>query len=77
MLIIPGLLLSSGKLPTAPNNSYPHHYLHLYLCAKLLSYPAGNLNDSGQGLEKEGMWSLLERINWTTLPGFLFSAICR
>ena len=61
--------------PTPENLTTPH--LHLHSSAKL-SHLAGDVDDSGQGLETEGMQIFLERMNWKTHLGFpFFSAICR
>ena len=39
-----------------------------------LSQLVGDVHDSGQGLEAEGMWTLLERMIWTTLS-LVFSSL--
>ena len=67
MLLTPTHLLSSENRPphltTLMLPTLPPHDLHLHYPAKL-SHLAGDVNDSGQGLEAEGMWTFLERINW-------------
>ena len=50
------------KSSRIPDNLTAHHHLHLHYPAKL-SHLAGDV-DSGQGLEAEGMWTFLERMNW-------------
>lgn len=53
---------------------HPQTYLHLHSLANLLVHPAGEFNEPGQGLEVEGMWTLLERMIWTT-PSLVFSSL--
>ena len=40
----------------------------------LLVHPAGEFDEPDQGLEVEGMWTLLERMIWTTLS-LVFSSL--
>ena len=55
----------------------PFPHLHLHSSVKL-SHLAGDGNNSGQGLEAEGMQTFLERMNWAdpslVFPSFVPSA---
>ena len=66
MLLTPTHLLSSDNRPphltTLPLPS-PPPILRLHYPVKL-SHLAGDGNNSGQGLEAEGMQTFLERMNW-------------
>ena len=53
---------------------YHHPHLHLHSPAKLLSRLVGDLDDLGQGLEADGMWTFLERMNWAD-PTLVFSSL--
>ena len=57
-------------IPLTPNKFTPPHQ-HLHSPAKLLSHLAVDLDDSGQGLEADGMWTFLERMNWAD-PSLVF-----
>ena len=54
-------LLWSENCPPHLTNLMLSH-LHLHYPAKL-SHLAGDVNDVAQGLEAEGMWTCLERMN--------------
>ena len=72
MLLTPTHLLSSEKCP--PHlKTLPHPHLHLHYPAKL-SQLAGDVNDSGQGLEAEGMQTFLEGMNWAG-PSLVFPSL--
>ena len=60
-------------IPLTPNKFTPPHQ-HLHSPAKLLSHLAVDLDDSGQGLEADGMWTFLERMNWAD-PTLVFSSL--
>ena len=62
------LQLISCHLKTIPHTWQPYcpHNLHLHYPAKL-SHVAGDVNDTAQGLEAEGMQTFLERMNWSDL----------
>ena len=64
MLLTPTHLLSSENCPLhlKPLTS-PLHHLHLHSSAKL-SHLAGDVHDSGQDMEAEGMQTFLARMNW-------------
>ena len=62
VLIIPTLLLSSENHPLHTWQPYLQPYLYLHPPAKLLTHLVGDLDDSGQGLEGEGMQKFLERM---------------
>ena len=53
---------------------HPQTYLHLHSLANLLVHPAGDFDETDQGLEVEGMWTLLERMIWTT-PSLALSSL--
>ena len=78
MLLTPNHLLASENcplhlIPLLP----PSPHFHLHFCAKL-SHLTGDVDDSGQGLETEGIQIFLERKTGQTHLGFpFFSAICR
>ena len=56
-------------LPPHPRSRHPH----LHYPAKL-SHLAGDVSDSGQGLEAEGMWAFLERMIWAD-PSLVFPSV--
>ena len=71
------LQLFSCHLKTIPPNTwqpYLQPYLHLHSPAKLLSHLVGDLDDSGQGLEGEGMQTFLERMIWAD-PSLVFPSL--
>ena len=66
MLLTLTHLLSSDNHPPHLRTLPPHPrscHLHLHYPAKL-SHLAGDVSDSGQGLEAEGMRAFLERMIW-------------
>ena len=77
MLLTPTHLLSSENRPphltTLMLPTLPPHDLHLHYPAKL-SHLAGDVNDSGQGLEAERTWAFLERMIWAD-PSLVFPSI--
>ena len=73
MLLTPTHLLSSENCHHHLTHLLPLPHLHLYCFAKL-SHLAGEVNDSGQGLEAEGMRIFLERINWAD-PSLVFPSL--
>ena len=72
MLLTPTHLLSYENLPPHLTNLMLSH-LHLHYPAKL-SHLAGDVDDSGQGLEAEGMQIFLERMNWAD-PSLVFPSL--
>ena len=78
MLLTPTLLLSSENHPLHTWQPYLQPYLHLYSPVKLLSRLVRDLDDSGQGLEGEGMQTFLERMIFAdpslVFPSLLLSA---
>ena len=74
MLLTPTLLLSSENHPPHTWQPYLQPYLHLHSPAKLLSHLVGDLDDSGQGLEGEGMQTFLERMIWAD-PSLVFPSL--
>ena len=71
------LQLFSCNLKTIPHHTrqpYLQTYLHLHSPAKLLSHLVGDLDDSGQGLEGEGMQTFLERMIWAD-PSLVFPSL--
>ena len=73
MLLTPTHLLSSENRPPHLRTLPPHCHLHLHYPAKL-SQQAGDVTNSGQGLEAEGMWTFLERMNWAD-PSLVFPSL--
>ena len=75
MFLTPTLLLSSENHPPPPYlTTFLQPYLHLHSPAKLLSHLVGDLDDSGQGLEGEGMQTFLERMIWAD-PSLVFPSL--
>ena len=76
MLFPPTLLLSSENHPLPPYLTILPPTLSVSpLPAKLLSHLVGDLDDSGQGLEGEGMQVSLERRIWAEPPLFFPSLL--
>ena len=74
MFLFPTHLLSSENRSTHLTTLLhppPPAILQLHYPVKL-SHLAGNVNDSGQGLEAEGMQTFLERMNWEDPSWFSF-----
>ena len=70
MLLTPTHVLSSENCPPHLTTLLPPSpHFHLHFCAKL-SHLTGDVDDSGQGLEAEGMQTFLERMNWEDLSFF-------
>ena len=74
MLLTPTLLLSSENHPPHTWQLYLKPYLHLHSPAKLLNHLVGELDDSEQGLEGEGMQKFLERMIWAD-PSLVFPSL--
>ena len=74
MLLTPTLLLSSENHPPHTWQPYLQPYLHLHSPAKLLSHLVGDLDLSGQGLEREVMQTFLERMIWAD-PSLVFPSL--
>ena len=72
MLLTPILLIENH--PPYTWQPYLQPYLHLHSPAKLLSHLVGDLDDSGQGLEGEGMQTFLERMTWAD-PSLVFPSL--
>ena len=74
MLLTPTLLLPSENHPPHTWQPYLQTYLRLHSPAKLLSHLVVNLDDSGQGLEGEGMQTFLDRMIWAD-PSLVFPSL--
>ena len=74
MLLTTTLLLPSENLPPHTRQPYHQPYLHLHSPAKLLNHLVGELDDSEQGLEGEGMQTFLERMIWAD-PSLVFPSL--
>ena len=72
MLLTPILLIENH--PPHTWQPYLQPYLHLHSPAMLLSHLVGDLDDSGQGLEGEGMQKFLERMIWAD-PSLVFRSL--
>ena len=74
MLLTTTLLLPSENLPPHTRQPYLQPYLHLHSSVKLLSHLVGDLDSSGQGLEREVMQTFLEIMIWAD-PSLVFPSL--
>ena len=72
MLLTPILLIENH--PPHTWQPYLQTYLRLHSPAKLLSHLVGDLDDSGQGLEGEGMQIFFKRMIWAD-PSLVFPSL--
>ena len=74
MFLTTTLLLPSENLPPHTRQPYLQPYLHLHSPVKLLSHLVGDLDSSGQGLEREVMQTFLEIMIWAD-PSLVFPSL--